>query len=238
MSTPDAPQTLEAPNREELAREHSGLCTRALAFKIENPTDHEDAQVFFRDLKAAEKRVDERLRPIIDNAHKAHKGLTTFFAEVVAPIREAYRAIESKCIAFEDAQRRKAAEAERIAQENARKAEEERLLREAVAADEAGDKKGAAEILEAPVEVPTISVKPAVAVVKGVGSSGTWIAEVTDLSLLVKHVAANCDKDPGLLAYLDAAGPALNSVAKAQKSALRLPGVRAVEKRGLRSRSG
>ena len=48
--------TIETPDRAEIAREHTGLVQRAEVFKITNVTDHEEAQLIFRDLKAAQKR--------------------------------------------------------------------------------------------------------------------------------------------------------------------------------------
>lgn len=226
--------TIETPDRAELAREHTGLCERATAFKIENPTDHEDAKIFFRDLKAAEKRVEDKLGPIIDAAHKTHKGLTTLRAEILAPITAAYKAVSMKCLAFEDVQRKKAEEAQRIAQEAARKAEEERQLADAIAAEQSGDKQGAEEIMAVPVSVPVVQVAPAIAEVKGVSSRVTWGAEVTSLIALVKYVAEHQE----WIGLLQANGPALNKIAQAQKDALKIPGVKAVATRSMSARLG
>jgi len=225
--------TIETPDREAMAREHTGLVERAKAFRIENATDHEEGLVIFRDLKARWKAVDDKLKPIIDAAHKAHKGLTSLRAELFAPIEEAIRAIERKCLEFTEAQRRKAEEAQRVAQENARKAEEERMLREAQAAEAEGDHAAAEEIISQPVEAPLIAVAPVVAQVKGVSGRTTWSAEVTDKAKLIAYVNAH----PEWLHLVEPNMPMLNSLAKAQQKALAIPGVRAVPKEGLSART-
>jgi len=226
--------TIEQPDRAEFAREHTGLVQRAEAFKVTNPTDHEDAQLIFRELKAAEKRVEDRLGPIIEAAHKAHKGLTSLRADILAPIKGAVQAVQRECIAFEDKQRRAAEEAQRIAQEAARKAEEERALADAIAAEQEGDKAGAEEILAAPIVAPVVQIAPAVAKVAGVSSRVTWGAEVVDLLALVKYVAAH----PEWVGLIQANGPALNKLAQAQRDALKLPGVKAVSTRAMSARVG
>ncbi len=81
-------------------------------------------------------------------------------------------------------------------------------------------------ILTAPSTAPAPVAAPTFNRVKGLGHRENWCAEVTDLWSLVKAVA----KNKALLPLLEANLPALNAQARSLKTALQIPGVRAVNK--------
>jgi len=65
--------------------------------------------------------------------------------------------------------------------------------------------------------------------VSGISSRENWSAQVTDKAALVKAAAEN----PAYLAYLEPDMKSLNALARAQKNALAIPGVKAVNQAGL-----
>lgn len=101
-----------------------------------------------------------------------------------------------------------------------RKAEENRRITAAVEAEANGDRAGAEAILNEPPPDIVVTVKPEIAKVDGVNKPrDNWSVAVFDMDALARHA------DPALLLpnY-----PALNSLARAFKGALNIPGVRAV----------
>jgi len=111
---------------------------------------------------------------------------------------------------------------------DARQREEERQILDAISADESGDKATAAAILEEQRALPVIVVAPALAKVSGVSTRTDWRAEVVDKLALIRYVAAH----PEWTNLLEANEPALSGLARSQRSALAIPGVRAIEVQG------
>jgi hypothetical protein len=116
---------------------------------------------------------------------------------------------------------------QREAEAKQRQEEEERRLAAATAAEAVGlSEQGVQTILTAPDTAPAPVAAPTFNRVKGLGHRENWCAEVTDFYALVKAVA----KDKKLLPLLEANMPALNAQARSLKTAMQLPGVRAVNK--------
>jgi hypothetical protein len=217
---------------ESLAAQVNPLVAKAKALAITNQAQDEAAQHDLLTLKTVEKFVQTVFKGPKATLDKAHADMCAQEKTWLDPIKEAARITFEKHTTYETAERA-AAEAERKRlEEIAQREEEEKREQDALRAEAAGDDAGAVEILDRPVDRPIVHVQAAVTKVRGVGApKSTWSAEVFDFKALVKHIAKNCDKDPGLLAYLEAASTALNGLARAQQSALSLPGVRAVERK-------
>jgi hypothetical protein len=116
---------------------------------------------------------------------------------------------------------------QREAEEKQRREEQERKLEAATAAEAVGLSEQAVEtILTAPSVAPAPIAAPTLQRVKGLGHRENWCAEITDLHALVKAVA----KDKKLLPLLEANMPALNAQARSLKTAMQIPGVKAVNK--------
>ena len=81
--------------------------------------------------------------------------------------------------------------------------------------------------------MPVIFVAPALATIAGVWTRPNWRAEVNDKLALIRYVATH----PEWVHLVDANESALNGLAKSQREALAIPGVRAVEEqvRSIRS---
>jgi hypothetical protein len=103
------------------------LAQRATALTIVDDAGNALALELARDIKAVKKEIDDFFAPHVDNAHKAHKALTTKRAETLKPLDELEKAINAKRVAYSTAK----AERERAAQQ----AEQSRLAQ--IAKDEA-----------------------------------------------------------------------------------------------------
>lgn len=211
------------PNADEIRAAHSELVSRADSIEIKTFEDHKCAFVYIVQLAKAKKAVTDKLNPIIGHAHKAYKSLTALRNELVKPIDTARGVTIGKLDEYEAEQNRIAAIEQRKAEEVARKAEEERLIQEALAAEEAGDMELAEEIINEPTMAPIVSLPARVAKVQGVGSQERWSAEIIDLLALVTYVSDH----PEWITLLNPHMPALNALARSQRGAMRIPGVRA-----------
>lgn len=179
---------------------------------------------------AAEARFDLLKKPL--------NALTTEIRQmekdVVGPIDLTVSLLDGKSTAYRQEQIRLADEKRRADEEAARKAEEERRLREAEATVAAGmSQDEALAILDEPVVVVLSPVVPVVPKVAGQSYVQTYSAEVFDLGLLQRHVAAHPEDGNLTIANM----PALNQRAKAGGGRLSIPGVRVVAKETVRGRA-
>ena len=141
------------------------------------------------------------------------------------PIQEFRVIVSAKIGAYEAEERRKAEEAQRRLEAEARKIEEERMLQAAVEADAAGNKEEAEAILQEPVATPVLTVKPAFERLAGLSSRTLWSAEVVDILMLARHVIAY----PAERNLLQVNQPAINERARSQRDGFLLPGCRLVK---------
>lgn len=214
-----------------LADQVMPVVERARALTVKTQEDDEVAQQGLLACAKAEKFIRSIYKAPKAVLDKAHKDLCAEEAQWLDPIREAKGLYFSKHTAYVSEQERLAREkAARLAEE-ARRQEEERRLQDAALADMNGSTEEAEAILSEPIAPVAVEVPVSVTAVKGVGKARkVWGAEVFDLRALIKWVAARIDQDPGVAAYLEPSLPALNAIARAQKAALKIDGVRAVER--------
>lgn len=218
-------QTITIPDTAPLAAGHQSLMQLAHELTVTDKDSHGRGLSLLKDIAGAEKRVIELFKEPKKAADTAHKFLTGLERQILGPIVTARKEVDGKVWRFEEQERARAEEEARKKAEAARRAEEDRKLREAEDAEKAGDKKLADEILNEPIETPVVPAAPALAKVEGVTSRSTWRAEVTDPMALIRYVAAHPEWESLLAPVM----PALNSLARAQRSNLKIPGVRAIE---------
>lgn len=175
------------------------------------------------------KKATEFFDGLIKPAYVAYKNLLDNKKKVIEPVDQHIATINKALVDWDDEQEKlRRQEQERLAAEARKKEEEERLL-QAIALEESGaDKATIASLIEAPATfVPAPVAAPTYTASKAVIMRDHWTAEVTDLHALVKAVA----KDKSKLNLLSPNMPALNSLAKALKDTMVVPGVRAVNNR-------
>jgi len=195
---------------------------------VANVEQHERALTLLADVMGAETRIKKVFAPSIEAAKESKRKAELARAEIVAlqdrilaPVLAARETISGKCKAFEAEERRVAAlNQERLNAEAHARQDEERQFEAAMAETE----EAAEEALTEPLPPPVVPiVKPEVAKVAGVSTRETWAAEITDKAAFLAWAARpenNFYAEPNMVA--------LNSRARAEKGALRIPGVKAV----------
>jgi hypothetical protein len=114
-------------------------------------------------------------------------------------------------------------EAARIAEDAERKRLEVEQIAQAETLEKAGASSLADAVISRPIEVEAITVAPEVATVAGVSARIAYHAEVFDTLALARY-AGQCPEKGLVLPNM----PMLNSLAREQKDAFAIPGVRAI----------
>lgn len=213
---------------EEAKAEVAPVLAAAHSLTVGNVEEHDTAMRMLGQVMAAERRVKLLFAPSIEAAQESKRKAELARIEVVAlrdsvlaSVTEAREVISRKCASFEEEERRVARlNQHRINAEALAAQEQQRILDAAMAPTEEEAEEALTEPLPPPV-VPII--RPEVAKVAGVTSREIWSAEVYDRSALFAH-----SSKPGNDYLAEPNMVALNSRARAEHGAMRIPGVRAV----------
>lgn len=218
--------TIEQPETADLAPA-KGFADEVNAIAVTDKESHGEALAIIGECRRRERAIAERLEPAIKASYQAHKSMTKLRREFQSPYVAARAVLGPRCQKYERDERERAEQERREREQAARKAEEERLLAEAAAAEEAGDAEQAAEILDEAVtiEAPVIVAEPEVAKVEGTTRVTRWRGEVADKLVLIRYIAEHPEWSHLLVPNM----PAVNGLARSQRGELRIPGLRAVE---------
>lgn len=215
----------------ELETKAVEINAQATSITIKNQATYDSANVFLRNIKALQAQVKDAFRPIIEQAHKAHKIAVAQEKEHLAPLEKAAALISSKMLAYWQEQERSRREAEAKLQAKAEKERQEALAK-AEAARANGKETRAEKYEEKAASIIAPQLAPSIdkggAIIKKL-----WSAEVYDLRALVTAIAA--EKAP--LSLIEPNMTAIHAQARAFKDTLNLPGVRAVCEDNLSIRS-
>lgn len=186
------------------------------------------------------KELDDK----ISEANSLHKYLCSIRNSIVNPRNDAIKLVDRKINEWLTAEKLKVEAEKRRLEAIAYQKEEDRRLKEAALAEKRGDHAQAEAIIEAPMVVAAPNI-PAPKV-GGFTRRETYKAELVPIvgkMQLIKAVACvcarkcKCQGNAALAGLLEPNMPALNSMARAQKENLNIPGVRAVpESTGARGR--
>jgi len=211
------------PEHTELVMQVETWPERAKALTVVDDRAYITAGDLLIDIKGLRKQIDDTFDPVIKKAHEAHKAAVAAKKGVEAPLVQAEDIIKAGMGTYNREKEHRLREQQaRLAAER-RKQEEEARLAEAVALESAGDAEVTEAVLAQPIIVPVVKI-PNEARVAGISHRENWRAEVVDVLALVKFIAQR----PEFVNLVQPNMPALNSLAKAQRSALNVPGVRAV----------
>ena len=166
---------------------------QANTLTVSNNEDYNTAAAFLKQIKAAKKGVTEYWKPAKDAAAKTHKEICQKEKAMTSVCDNAEKIIKSKMLSYSQ----KIEAERRAAEEQARKAaqkESDRLLAEAVKAEESGD------LIQTTVNMAMAeqmeSVKPAVQVAKpqaqGISTKKVWAARVTDANQVPAYINGFC----------------------------------------------
>jgi len=174
-------------------------------------------------IKGFERRVHEYSDGDISAAHKLHKSLIAKQCELLTPVKCVLPLIDGALRKYTNDQEQKRRAEEIRLQELARKQEEDRRLAEAVAIEQAGDKKLADQVIAAPVEVPPVIVAKSVPKVQGISYTERWTYRVINPAIV-----------PAEFKMLDEVK--IGQYARAMKSAGRIPGIEIYSERSVSGR--
>ncbi len=225
--------TIQVPDTTAIAAETSPIVAEAAALVVADQAGHARALDVAKRAAKGKAAIEEMLEPAVKAANAAHKTLTGLRNNLTAPLDHARQIASTKAMNWESEQRRKAEEDRKRLEAEARRLEEERQIADAIAAEEEGDAETAEAIMAEPTITPVVHVAPAIAKVQGVATKTTWDAEVTDLRALIRYVAEHPEWEHLLMP----SAVALRGLARSQKGALSIPGVRAVESKDYAFRS-
>lgn len=181
-------------------------------------------------IKGLRAEVNLAFDPIIADAHRTHKTACDKKRLAEAPLVEAEGILKTAMGTYHREQERLRVLEERRLQDEARQEEEARRLNAAAALELEGNRTEnpellweANELIEQPVIAPPVTVASTTPKIAGIVHRDNWSARVTDLKALVKYVAAH----PEHLNLLQPNTTALNQLAKAMKTNLKVDGVQA-----------
>lgn len=228
--------TTEAPVVEALlaartAGEKSiALMSRATEFVITTSGEFEASGELLREIVTQKKAADTARTDITKPMDEAKRRVMELFKEPSERLRSAETTIKDAMLVFTQAEQRR--QAEELAEwERLAKIERDRLEKRAETAQEKGDE-AKAEVLEEAATQVSAPPPPAPTKAEGVHTAVTWSAELVDKMELIKAAAA----DPNLAAYLDVNMKMLNSIARAMKEEMAIPGVKAVSETSVKVR--
>lgn len=220
MDTPTA-QTQEI---EVLTQETRSLSSEAkrLALAIKDQASYKEAAAFLLKVKAEIKKRVEYFEPMKKAAKAAHQAICDKESDAIDLLKEAEKSIlnpaMSKYLMDEENKR---IEAQRKADAEKRRLEEEARLAEAIAAESEGKKDEAEVILNTPQPIaPTIIAEPEK--VAGIHGREVWKAQVINLRELIKGILEG--KVP--ITAVEADMTVIGQAARSHKNELNWPGVR------------
>lgn len=223
--------TIRHPDPAKMLANFAPILAEAASLKITDKPSADRAGELLRAIKGAEKFILEGdptsgwegFAGHVKALDKEHKFAVKIRDAAVEPYRTGFATLNGNLLTYEAAERKKAEEAARIAQEAARRAEEDRKIQEAIEAKDSGNAALAEEILNEPVTAPTFTpVAPPK--IEGRSVRENYKAKVVDMLELVRWIAQH----PEDINLVEPNMPALNALARSRKRAFKLPGCEVV----------
>ncbi len=206
---------------------------RAGALQIVDDASCVLAAELLKGIKDLRKEIDETFDGIIAKAFAAHKEACSKKRLHEAPLLEAERLLKASLGAYHTAQEIKRQAEQRRLEEVARREAEDRRVAEAADMERAalaGPEPDldalydAQQLLEQPIEAPSVVLPAATPKMAGVSFRETWRADVTNLRELCRAIADGHQPTSLVLPNQTA----LNGLARSLKNQARVPGVRFV----------
>jgi hypothetical protein len=201
-------------------------------YVIDSPDMAEFAAAQLAEYKRQSEAIEARRVSITGPMNVSLRNVNALFKSITDKLDEASRLLRSRMLEYSRREQQRIAEENATRERAAREARQELEARAAEAANAGRQEEAFA--LSTGASVLTAPVTPVrVAKVAGISTRTNWIAECTDLAALVDYVS----KHPEYLNLLQPNQAALTAIGKAQKSALKIPGVRAYDRGGIAVRA-
>ena len=157
------------------------------AIIITNPETYQQMAGIFLVIRSLRKEIADTFNPLIQKAHESHKAILAEKARHDKPLDDGERKAKSLMQSWDAEQARIAREEETRLREIARKAEEERIMQEALQAEQEGDKQTAEAIIQEEIYIPPVTVAKATPKVSGVIFRTYWKWRVKKLALIPRQ---------------------------------------------------
>jgi len=201
---------------QDLEQKGLSVVEQAYPLLITNTTSYEAATSLLLSVKELLKEVANTFNPIIDKQYAAHREALAQKKRHEDPLLRAEAILKPRIAQYLHEQ-----EQQRLAIE--RKAKEDAQLQEAVDAEARGDQAGADAAINGQ-GIVNVSVPSSTPKVAGISTRELWSVEVTDKVALIKAVAAGLAP----VNILDVNQTVANQMARALKTSLKYPGLKAV----------
>lgn len=206
---------------------------KAKAVVVKDQAGYDNAVAMGQDVVTLRKEIEKEFADPKKKAFEAHRAITAMEKKYLDPLVQAETILKDSIRKFTAEQERIRLENERILREQQARMEEEARLAAAVEAEQAGATEAEVQaVIEEPVYVAPVIAAPTFAKASGTSNPVTWSAQVVDMKKLCAEIAAG--RQPETLLVPNQ--PVLNKMAVALKSALSIPGVKAVSTQGVRFR--
>ena len=190
------------------------LVKRSREIVVRDAAGYEAAAAFLLVIRGYRDRVAETCDPVVQAALQAHRAAVAQRKTLDAPAEEAERIVKDTRRKWREIVERIAREeADRLQEEVRRRAEDEQL-REAAAAEKAGDKATAQAILDAPTMVAPVIPASVVPKVAGFSVREDWKWRVVNPALIPRE-------------YLIVDSARVGGVVRSMKDQTRIPGIEA-----------
>jgi len=211
------------------------VTTQANNLQVTSPEEYTSAVDYLKEIKSVQKKVSEYFSDIKKKTHEAWKSICQKENNLLTPLQQAEVTIKKKVLLFqreeEKKRREEQARLQAEADEKARK-EKERLEKRADTLKTPELKEQAQQMAENTI-APNIHVESELPKEKGISTSTTWKAKVTDKR---KFVEASIN-DANILAMIDIDLQALNRIAKATKGQMQYPGIEFYQEQNINIRT-
>ena len=221
------PVALHLVETKEVGNRAVSILDTAKTVKVVDPETYTAAGFIWKSLKDMMKEVDEAWDKNIKLWHEGHKNALADKARYYQPLDTASRTVKKLMSDYDLAQERIRIAEQRRLEEIALKAEEERLLQEAIVTEAEARASGAskeeaaqeaAAIIEKPVYEPPIIIPKEVTKVTGMSFRTIWKFWIIDVAKIPRE-------------YLEPDMVKIGGVVRALKGQTNIPGIRIYEEK-------
>ncbi len=240
MTTAPSPITAES-----IQQEVSLVVAEGQAIAISDQESYDRATKFLVErLNPKLDAINAFFDPNIKSAHELHKSLLAHKSLVLGQPTALKLNINRAIIKWDDEKELERQEAQRKAVEAQRVLDEELRLQSAAEVESQG---GTEEEVQRVLETPVMTTSPVVAPVynraQGVSTKTLWRAEIkaeadgTTFDKSMRELCAAIGRGEQPVSYVEPNLTALGQIARAQREAMNVPGVKAVSNKSIASRS-
>jgi hypothetical protein len=214
-------------------QESDALAARFQSFAVTTQQEYEQVGLTLTEIAAAIKVREDFMRPIKEDAHRAHRTACEREKTLLAPLQKLMTTLKAAALAWKTAEDRRRREEEARLAEQTRRQLEDLAVAQAAQLEAAGQGQAAALVLEQAVStpLPVIVLPPAAPAVDGVATTKRWAwrpigGETPDARERAVQLVPR--------QFLELADAKITAYVRAMKGTARIPGIEVYEVEDLR----